>query len=124
MLAVAEATQTPLDMAAVKTLAVIAICVQGKFKVQGKPDYTEPQNIFAVVILPPAERKSAVDSIINRPIELYERTKNENNKIAIERSKAKKNALKKAVDVAESKYAKGIFSDQELFSAQDAYTNF
>lgn len=64
--AVSEATQTPLDMAAVAALAVMAVCAQGKYAVQGKPDWLEPLNLYAVIVANPAERKSAILSRLGR----------------------------------------------------------
>ena len=122
--AIAEATQTPVDMAAIKVLAVIATCVQGKYRVRGKSDYTEPVNIYTVAVLPPAERKSAVDGLTNKALTEYERTKNETNKVEIARSKAKKEVLGKAVELAKTKLAKGDISESELYQAQDEFTNF
>jgi hypothetical protein len=37
VMAVAETTQTSVDMAAVASLAILSICLQGKFRIWGKP---------------------------------------------------------------------------------------
>ena len=124
-LAVAESTQTPVDMSAVKTLAAVATCVQGKFNVQGKTDHIEPLNLYVVSVLPPAERKSAVDGHINKPLGEYEKLQNEKRKHDIARSKAKKEALQKRIDKLKAKYASGgITAETDLFNAQDELTNF
>ncbi len=62
--AVAESTQTPPDMAATAALAVVALTMQGKYKVRGKDDWVEPVNLYAVNVAEPAERKSAVISLM------------------------------------------------------------
>ena len=48
--AVAESTQTPVDMAATAALAVLATCIQGKYRVQAKPDWIEPTNLYILII--------------------------------------------------------------------------
>ncbi len=76
VLAVAEATQTSVDMAAVEALGVVSLCSQGKYFVRGSAAWDEPLNIYTVVILPPAERKSSVLSLMIRPVEMYEKEEN------------------------------------------------
>ncbi len=76
VLAVAEATQTTVDMAAVEALGVVSLCSQGKYFVRGSAAWDEPLNIYTVVILPPAERKSSVLSLMIRPVEMYEKEEN------------------------------------------------
>ena len=44
VLAVAETTQTPVDMAATAALAVLALCQQGKYRIKGKDDCRERGN--------------------------------------------------------------------------------
>lgn len=58
--AVAEHSQTAPDMAAVISLGVLAICLQGKYKIEGTPGYCEPLSLYTVVIAAPGERKSSV----------------------------------------------------------------
>jgi hypothetical protein len=120
VIAVSEATQTPIDMAAVASLAVISACVQGKFKVMGKPDWTEPLNLYSVIVANPAERKSAVLELLTNPISEYERKENDRLKPDIEKSKIEKKALTKEI---EKLINKGT-DKQELFARQDEMTNF
>lgn len=74
--AVAENTATPVDMAAVAALAVIAGSVQKKFRIKGKPDYYEPLNIYTLIIADPGERKSSVMREMTRYTKDYEREVN------------------------------------------------
>jgi len=75
--AVAEHTQTPIDMSAVASLGVSSACLQGKYLVQGKIGHTEPLNNYYVEVAKPGERKSAVSAIFEEPIKAYEKRKNE-----------------------------------------------
>ncbi|WP_117198333.1 YfjI family protein [Nocardiopsis sp. TNDT3] len=78
--AVAEETQTPVDAAGCVALAALSTAAGGRAIVQVRGTYTEPVNLFTVVALPPASRKSAVFRAITSPIlkveaELTERIK-------------------------------------------------
>lgn len=48
--AVAESTQTPVDMAGVVSISMLSVCLQGKYRVQGKADWFEPLNTYALAI--------------------------------------------------------------------------
>ncbi len=76
VLAVAESTQTTVDMAALEALGVVSLCSQGKYFIRGNADWAEPLNIYTVVILPPAERKSSVLAMMIHPVEEYEKEEN------------------------------------------------
>jgi replicative DNA helicase len=70
--AVAESTQTPPDLAAMLALGVVGTCVAGKAKIRAWGDWVEPTNLFVVVALPPANRKSAVISEVTAPLRIIE----------------------------------------------------
>ena len=74
--AVAESTATPVDMAAVASLAVVASTVQKKYQIKVNTDYSEPLNIYAIIIADPAERKSAVMREMTQYIQEYEQESN------------------------------------------------
>lgn len=69
---VAEATQTPLDLAGMLSLAVLATCAQRWIVVEARPGWAEPTNLYVVVALPPASRKSAVFRAFVAPLLAYE----------------------------------------------------
>ena len=71
--AVAAHSQTSEDMAAVIGVGVLAVCLQGKFMVQGTPGYDEPLSLYTVVIAPPGERKSSVMRDMTRDLYDYEK---------------------------------------------------
>ncbi|OEU90781.1 DNA primase [Streptomyces abyssalis] len=68
--ALAEETQTPPDMAAALALSVLATAAGGRVVVRVRGRWHEPTNLYVVVALPPANRKSAVFSAMTGP--LYE----------------------------------------------------
>lgn len=112
--AVAETTQTSADMAAVASLAILSICVQGKYRIWGKPDWSEPLNTYCVIVLPPAERKSAVISLMTAPLEEYEQEINSAMDAQIIESQMKKAVLEKERRMLEDKVSKGKAEASEL----------
>ncbi|MBE4716756.1 YfjI family protein [Pseudarthrobacter sp. AB1] len=66
--ATAEATQTPLDLAASVTLGVMAAAVSGKSRIQAAPGWVEPLNLYLACALPPGNRKSAVFNLATAPL--------------------------------------------------------
>lgn len=105
--AVAETTQTSADMAAVASLAILAICVQGKYRIWGKPDWWEPLNLYCIIALPPAERKSAVISLMTAPLEEYEKEVNATLDAQIIESQMMRSILEKERRSLEDKVSKG-----------------
>lgn len=105
--AVSETTQTAIDMAAVASLAILSICLQGKYRIWGKPDWSEPLNTYCVIVLPPAERKSAVISLMTAPLEEYEKEKNDAMDVQIIESQMKKAVLEKERRMLEDRVSKG-----------------
>lgn len=72
VLAEAEATQTPPDLAAMLCLSVLATAAAKKVVVRVKDGWIEPVNLFTVTVLPPGNRKSGVFQDVVRPLEDYE----------------------------------------------------
>lgn len=112
--AVAESTQTPVDMSASAALAILALCEQGKFRIRGKADWTEPLNLFVVVVAEPSERKSAVISLMTRPVNAFEADYNRQNAAELETSKMNKRILERRQRALEDKAAKGKIENDEL----------
>lgn len=59
MEAVAETTQTPVDMAGTAAIAFIVSCRQGKYLVQAKADRTEPTNLYSLIVAAPSASSSS-----------------------------------------------------------------
>ncbi|MFH1313093.1 MAG: DUF3987 domain-containing protein [Candidatus Eisenbacteria bacterium] len=70
----ATATQTPPDLAAMLTLTVCAAAIAKKVEVLVKEGYKEPVNIYMVIALEPANRKSAVYADVADPLEEFEQS--------------------------------------------------
>lgn len=67
-----RSTETPIELSAMIVLATAAVAAHKKYCIQIKPDYSEPVNIWSLVVLPPASRKSRVFSEITQPLKKWE----------------------------------------------------
>ncbi len=116
VVALAESTQTPVDMAASSALPVISVCIQGKYKVRAKADWYEPVNTFVLNIMEPSERKSAVENAMVRPINKFESEINTQNAAEIESSKMRGRIMERRQKALEDQAAKGKDVKAELDS--------
>jgi len=102
---VAEAYQVPVDLPAVLELAVIGATIAKKVKVQVTSDWCEPVNLYAVVALPPAHRKSAVFSAVTAPLQDAERKDAETARETIAQARQERHILERALKKAEERAA-------------------
>ena len=105
--AISESIQTPVDMAGCAALSVIATSIQGKYKIQGKRDWTEPLNIYLTEIAPPSERKSAVQHAMVKPVSDYENQYNHIHAAEVETSRMHKRILERRQKTVEDQVSKG-----------------
>ncbi|PLY12832.1 MAG: hypothetical protein C0631_15905 [Sedimenticola sp.] len=70
--AIAADTETPPELAAGMVLVACATVAAHRLRVMVKPGYFEPCNLWAVVALPPGNRKSAVQSAATAPLLTWE----------------------------------------------------
>ena len=124
MLAVAETTQTPVDMAATAALAVLALCQQGKYRIKGKDDWIEPLNLFTVIVAEPSERKSAVISHMAGAVHRFEAAYNQQHAAAIERNRVEKRILEKQQRNLEEMVLKGKAQIEDLQDVSMQLANF
>ncbi len=112
---VGESLQVPVDMPAVISLSVIALCVQGKYWITPKADWTEPLNLYTMIIADPSERKSSVFSELIRPIHAYEDERKKTEKYELVKRDIQCKVLKADLKRLEEKImsGKGNGSEQE-----------
>ncbi len=112
--AVAESTQTPVDMAGTMMISLLSVCMQGKYVIQGKDDWKEPLNTYCLVIALPSERKSAVLNMMVKPINDYEVRQNRINAASIENSRMRRRILERKQKTIEEQFAVGKATQQDL----------
>ena len=112
--AVADAVQVSPDMVAAAILPIVALCVQKKFCIEGKPDWLEPLNLYGMIVALPAERKSAIAEKMTRPIQLYEAEYNKLIQMEIDYYETQKNLLIKDIKRLEEQAIKGKATVEEV----------
>lgn len=109
--AVAENIQVAVDMPAVALLAVVALCVQGKFIINPKPGWIEALSLYAVTVARPSDRKSPTLRACTKHIYDYVREENERRAPLVDEYNMKRAILTKRiscmVDAAAKPTAKG-----------------
>ncbi|WP_049579108.1 YfjI family protein [Streptomyces sp. SBT349] len=116
--AVAEETQTPPDLPAVVALSVLATAAGGRSVVHIRGNWREPTNLFTVVALPPANRKSAVFTAMTEPLfEAEERLKDTSRGAIVEASMTARVA-RDAADKAAAKAAAAKGDEREQLVAE------
>jgi hypothetical protein len=71
--AVAESTQTPLDLPGMLGLAALATAAARKVRVEPRPGWSEAVNLYVVVAMAPGSRKSPMFDKMTAPLMGYER---------------------------------------------------
>ena len=71
--ALAEQTQTPVEMAAMTALGALSVAAANRAWINGGGGWIEPLVIWSITVLPPASRKSAVTDACARPLYGLER---------------------------------------------------
>ncbi|MFJ9772734.1 YfjI family protein [Kitasatospora sp. NPDC101157] len=111
--AVAEETQTPADLAGSLALAVLAAAGGGRAVVVVRGRWREPVNLYVVVALPPANRKSAVFAAMTRPLVKVERALVEQSASAIVEANTTASLARAAADKAAAKAATADEDERE-----------
>lgn len=109
--ALAESTETPPELPAMLTLAALASCVAGKYRVRIKADYFEPCNLWACVALPPGSRKSAVLQAVTSPLIQFEREQRAGLAPDIQRAESEAETTRARIEALRKKAAKAAAGD-------------
>lgn len=91
--AVSESLQVPVDMVATFVLSILSLCIQGKYWLNVKPDWTESLNLYVVVVGRPSERKSPTLKETTKPVFKYVEEENEKRQPYIAEYELKKKIL-------------------------------
>ena len=101
--AVAETTSTDRAMAATAILAAMSYCFSGVYRMQGKPDHTEPITLYSLILANPAERKSPVMKLIKAPFIEFVNEYNTMNRQQIYASQEQRSKLENEIAEMQSK---------------------
>jgi len=116
--AVAESLQVPVDSVVFLVLAVGGAALAKRIEVHVLPDWTEPVNIFVVVVMESGERKSAVFRIVVAPLIEFEQEENERLAPLIEQNQAELAMLTAEKKHLHGKAAKATKPDERQAARQ------
>ncbi|MDT0303984.1 YfjI family protein [Streptomonospora wellingtoniae] len=117
---IAEETQTPADLAGCISLAALSTAAGGRALVQVRGTYTEPVNLFTVVAMPPASRKSAVFRAMCAPLLQAEKDLAERIRPQITEAKLARELAASAAEKAKQQAAASNGAPDKLAEASDA----
>ncbi|MBF0423710.1 MAG: DUF3987 domain-containing protein [Magnetococcales bacterium] len=83
-----QATETPVELASMIVLAVLAAAVQGKFQICVKNGYFEPLALWTCVALPPGTRKTAIFTSSTEPLRKWEQDKRKSMEESIKKAES------------------------------------
>lgn len=100
--ALADSTQTPVEMSAALSLGVLATAFQSRYTVEITSDWKEPLCLYIAVIARPGERKTAVISVLTAPIYEFEEIRRETEAVEIAKNQQERRMLEKELQNAEA----------------------
>jgi len=106
-LAEATALQVPVDLPAVCALGTAAAACAGRALIRLAPDWTEPLNLYAVVVLPSGERKSPVFRDVTELLQKKERELVASAKPLVAQAEDERDVIEKTLESTKSAAAKG-----------------
>jgi hypothetical protein len=96
--ALAQATETPLELPAMLDLSVVATSCARKFVVTPEPGYSEPLNIFIAVAMESGSRKTSTMAEATAPLTAWEREMQDQTAPEIARISSKRKTLEMRID--------------------------
>jgi 5S rRNA maturation endonuclease (ribonuclease M5) len=97
--AVAEATETPVEMAALIGTAAVSSCIAKKVIVQVEPGYSEPVNVYAAPAMESGNRKTAVLNHMTAPLMEWERVEARRLEPEIKRAVSKRKTCEARIEM-------------------------
>ena len=114
--ALAESTQTPLEMGGLLALGTMAAIMQKNYTLQVRQDWTETLNLYTVVVGAPAERKTPVLNRVVKPLRDYERERRDADTVYIARAESERRMLEGKKAAAEAAAVKGRGSEEDAMN--------
>lgn len=105
---IAETTETDTAMAATSMLSAVSYCFTGVYRMQGKPDHSEPPMIYSFIVAEPSERKSPVVKFVKKPFVDFEMQYNLEHAEAFHKAEAVKKKLLLEADKLEKEGSKDV----------------
>jgi hypothetical protein len=114
------ATQTPNDLAGMLAISVLSTACAGKLRVRVRPGFEQGLNTFVVVVLPVANRKSAVFRDATLPLMEFERSECKRRRDEISQTASRRRILEARLQSAEREAARVVDEAGRAAAAGDA----
>ncbi|MGH7870206.1 MAG: YfjI family protein, partial [Candidatus Dormibacteraceae bacterium] len=111
--ALSEALQTPIDLAGMLALDVLAVAAGGRVQLQIKPDWSEPLNLYTIVAALPGERKSAAVKAMAKPLVEFAKQIVSEKSHELSKARARRRVCEKALEAAQNAAAKAEGNQRE-----------
>ena len=95
---IAKSTSTDVAMAATAILSALSHCFSGVYRMEGKPDHTEPLTLYSLILAEPSERKSPVMKLVKEPFVTFSNDYNNSNREQIYLSQEERNRLSAEIE--------------------------
>lgn len=95
--ALAEFSQTPIELATMVAFAILATASQRKYAVEMATDYREQLCLWTCIALPPANRKTSVFESLKKPLDEYQKKEGEKLKSLIGKALSEKQTLEEII---------------------------
>lgn len=118
VMATEEATQTPTDLAGLLSLGIAGAAIAKKVRVEIRPGWEEPANIYTVTGLSPGERKSSVFAAALAPVHAFEAEEVEKARDLIAEAASELRVMEATLKVTESQAAKADGTDVQALKAE------
>jgi len=116
--ALAVATQTPVDMAAVCVLGVLSAACGGRARIQPRGGWREPAHLYLLPVMAPGSRKSAVIAAVTRPLFTAEQALVDRHGPAARESLTLREIAEKQAKEAQSRAARATPENQDAANAE------
>jgi hypothetical protein len=113
----AVATQTPVDLPAMMALATLAAAGGGLYRIQVRPGWQEPLNLYVVVAMPPGSRKTQVVGDVTRPLVRYDEDEAKRMAAIILQETTGKRIAERAADAAQAAAGKASDAERDQLTA-------
>jgi hypothetical protein len=116
--AVSRATETPIELAALLGLAVVAASIAKKVVVQPEPGYIEPTNLYIAVGMESGNRKTAVQAHMTRPLVNWEHAETKRLKPEIQRLNRERKTIEARIEHLRKQAARKTDSNNSPYSQE------
>lgn len=107
---IAKSTSTDVAMAGTAILSSLSHCFSGVYRMEGKPDHTEPITLYSLILAEPSERKSPVLRQIKEPYVMFANDYNNQNRERIYLSQEERN--KKSAEIERMQKTENITAEE------------